>query len=296
MLQFPEKNELLYEETTRNKIEHTRQERERDSSTVFSTADRRRFSMMVENILDPDLYVAALSDFLYTITSTVQFDYRPRQRNGTQGQLCTFEEGVLCQRNNAYPGIEIKLTSGSDHKTSGWYAAILAVVRRLIMGENFEGDSNTTMMKTSINVREINLKKANTILKSLRCYEETIVNYNIGRRRRAPAGRIVHEFINDTAALTKRLFVALSERRLNLAEQRYENSLETDRCFNRLGGGQKKTVLRFCKACNYSKSSLFYHFINFYMKMSNENLRYLVSYKHNICKNDDTVNTVYQRL
>lgn len=255
MLQFPESHERSYDEITRNKIDHTRQERERDSATVFSTSDRRRFSMLVENVLDPDLYLAALSDFLYTITSTVAFGYRPRQRNGTQGQLCTFEEGVLCQKNNAYPGIEIKLTSGSDQKTSGWFAATLAIVRRLIIGQNFEGDNNTTMMKTSINVREINLKKANTILKSLRCYEETVVNYNIGRRRRAPAGRIVHEFINDAAALTKRLFVAKTDRRLQIAEQRYESPMEADRCFSRLGGDQKKTVLRFCKACNYSKSS-----------------------------------------
>ena len=62
------------------KVNHVRQE----VVDVIIEGDRRRTSMMVENVIDPDLYLAALSDFLYTIATTYAIDYRPRQRNGVQ--------------------------------------------------------------------------------------------------------------------------------------------------------------------------------------------------------------------
>ena len=254
MLQYPETHENGYSETVREKQNHVRQEGERN---LIIEGNRRRFSMYVENILDPDLYLAGLSDFLYTITSTMEMDLRPKQRSGAQGQLCKFEEGILCQKNNPYPGVEIKLTSGSDDSASGWYAAVLSIVRRLIMYGDFDSDNCTTMLKTSINVKHIDKKKANTILKALRSYEETATNYNIGRRRTVPAGRIVSHYITEAAAIIKRLFMAKTERRLDIAEEKYGSPLEMDRCFGRLGGAQKRAVLRFCKNCNYSKSSLF---------------------------------------
>ena len=179
---------------------------------------------------------------------------RPRQRNGVQGQMGIFEEGILCQRNNVFPGLEAKMTTGADDNAAGWYAAIISVVRRLIMeGRTFGNDTETTMAKTSINIRDVNRKKANTILKALRSYEETVVSYNIGRRRQVPAGKVVSDYITESAALLKRLFMAKTEGRLKISAKKFtvEESLENDRCFSRLGGYQKRTVLRFCKNCNY---------------------------------------------
>ena len=153
----------------------------------------------------------------------------------------------------------MKLTTGSDDSAAGWYAAILNIVRRLIMqGKTFGNDFNTTMTKTTINVNDIDIEKANTIMMALRSYEETVTNYDIGRRQQVPAGKVVSDYITEGAALTKRLFMAKTEGRLNMASKKYEYPLETDRCFGRLNGHDKKTVLRFCKGCNYSKSSLYH--------------------------------------
>ena len=149
------------------------------------------------------------------------------------------------------------MTTGADDNASGWYAAILSVVRRLILeGKTFGNDSETTMAKTSINIRDVDRKKANTIMKALSKYEDTKVNYNMGRRQQVPAGKIVSDYITEAAALVKRLFMARTERRLIISAEKFteEGSLENDRCFSRLGGFQKKTVLRFCKACNYDTS------------------------------------------
>ena len=251
MLQYPRPDDQLYEEIVRDKVDHVRQERVNDT---IVEGDRRRMSMLVEGVLDPDLYLPAMTDFLYTITSTMQLDLRPMQRSGIQGQFCRFEEGILCQRSNVFPGLEAKLTTGSDETSGGWYAAILSIVRRLIMKKNtFGGDFNTTMMKTTINVLNVDEMKANVILKALKNYLDTVTNYNLARRQQSPAGKIVNDFIVEAAALTKRLFMAKTERRLTKAIQRYENPMERDRCFGSLNGHMKKAVLRFCKNCNYSK-------------------------------------------
>lgn len=255
MLQYPQPADRLYEEIVREKVNFVRQERA--SNTIIEGA-RRRMSMLVEGVLDPDLYLAAMTDFIYTITSTMRLELRPMQASGAQGQLCAFEEGILCQRSNVYPGLEAKLTTGSDETSCGWFAAILAVMRRLIMKKNtFGGDFNTTMMKTSINVLNVDEDKANVILKALKNYLDTTTNNNISRRQQCPAGKIVNDYIIEAAALIKRLFMARTERRLTKAIAKFENPLEMDRCFVRLNGHMKKAVLRFCKNCNYSKSSLF---------------------------------------
>lgn len=149
------------------------------------------------------------------------------------------------------------MTTGADDNSSGWYAAILSVVRRLIMeGKTFGNDSETTMAKTSINIRDVDRKKANTIMKALSSHENTVANYNLARRQQVPAGKIVSDYITEAAALVKRLFMARTERRLIVSAEKFtkEGSLENDRCFIRLGGFQKKVVLRFCKACNYDTS------------------------------------------
>lgn len=251
MLQYPERDNRQYEHIVREKINHVKQERAND--TVIE-GDRRRMSMLVENVLDEDLYLAAMSDFIYTITSTMRLELRPMQRSGIQGQVCVFEEGTLCQKSNVYPGMDAKLTTGSDETACGWYASIMSIVRRLIMKKNtFGGDFNTTMMKTSINVLNVDEEKANVILKALRNYQDTVTNYNIGRRQQVPAGKIVNDFIMEAAAISKRLFMARTERRLTKAARKDENALELDRCFGRLNGHAKKVVLRFCKNCNFGK-------------------------------------------
>ena len=43
---------------------------------VVIEGDRRRTSMLVEGILDPDLYMGGMSDFLYTIVSTMEIGFR----------------------------------------------------------------------------------------------------------------------------------------------------------------------------------------------------------------------------
>ena len=221
---------------------------------VVIEGGRRRHSMMVENKLDPDLYIPALADFLFEIAATMEIDLRPPQPSGLQGQYCRFSEGIGCQKNNVFPGLEFKLTTGSD-EDAGWYPAILGIMRRLILNKKtFGSDSGTTMLKTSINARDIDRPKAVTILGSLRKHEEAEVNYSIGRRQTAPAGKVVSDFIIEAAALTKRLYMARTQRRTDLANRKFESPLEGDRCFGRLNSTYKKTVLRFCRSCNYGKS------------------------------------------
>ena len=56
----------------REKTNHVR----REIVDVVVEGDRRRFSMLVEGVLDPDLYVAAMADFIFTITSTAEIGFR----------------------------------------------------------------------------------------------------------------------------------------------------------------------------------------------------------------------------
>ena len=48
-------------------------------------SDRRRVSMLVEGILDPDMYLAAVADFILTISQSMEVVLRPPQQNGKQG-------------------------------------------------------------------------------------------------------------------------------------------------------------------------------------------------------------------
>ena len=62
--------------------------------------DRRRFSMIVINVLDCEHYNAALADFITTIAETMVEDLRPAQPNRSnkpRGRFIRFEEGILCQ-------------------------------------------------------------------------------------------------------------------------------------------------------------------------------------------------------
>ena len=259
MLLYPEKDSPSYNEIVKDKVDHVR----REEFNIVIEGDRRRTSMLVENVMDPDFYIGAMSDFLHTIFTTMVIDLRPRQRNGSQGQFCKFEEGILCQKNSVFPGMEAKLTTGSDDLTSGWYSAILAIIRRLIQEpRTFGTDASTTMLKTSINIKDVNKKKAEIILGALKKHEETVASSNISKRQQVPSGRIVKDFINEAAALTKRLFMAKTRNRVSLAERMFEYPLEKDQCFGGLGGARKMTVLRFCRSCNFGKTSNKEFFMN----------------------------------
>ena len=62
--------------------------------------DRRRFSMIVINVLDWTHYIPALADFILTIVTTMVVDLRPPQperADRPRGRMIKFEEGVLCQ-------------------------------------------------------------------------------------------------------------------------------------------------------------------------------------------------------
>ncbi len=66
--------------------------------------DRRRFSMIVINVLDCEHYNAALADFIVTITETMVEDLRPAQPNRMdrpRAKFIKFEEGILCQVNES---------------------------------------------------------------------------------------------------------------------------------------------------------------------------------------------------
>ena len=96
----------------------------REVRDVVVEGDRRRFSMLVERILDPNLYLCALSDFLLTIARTMEEDRRPMRENGRAGKFIKFSEGILCQNKVVFPGLECKLSTGNV-EYSGWFAATL---------------------------------------------------------------------------------------------------------------------------------------------------------------------------
>ena len=201
---------------------------------------------------DPQLFLAALSDFLETIISTMQFGLRPPQQNGARGQYCFFEEGVLCQRSNVFPGLEAKVSTG---ECGGWFAAIMAIIRRLIMEDQDWGrNSSTTMQKTTINVKYVDVEKALVILNALKEYESTRANTNIDNRKSVPSGKIVSDFIYEAAAIIKRMFVPYTRRRHEMASELYDDALETSRCFYKLGSARCLTVLRFCQNCREGES------------------------------------------
>lgn len=200
-----------------------------------------------KGVTDPQLFLAALSDFLLTIISTMSFGQRPPQPNGNRGSFCQFEEGILCQRSSVFPGLEAKVSTG---ECAGWFAAIMAIVRRLIMkDQDFARDTSTTMQKTSINVKYVDQEKAIVILEALRDFESCVANTNLDNRMKVPAGKIVSDFIYEAAALIKRMFVPYTRKRQDMANELFDDALESSRCFYRLGSARGLTVLRFCQNC-----------------------------------------------
>ena len=71
----------------------------------------------------------------------------------------------------------------------------------------------------------------------------------MGDRRVVQSGKLVHDYVRDVAAMTKRIFVRESDARSRKAKDRFDNSIETDGCYRRLRSREDKTVLRYCKCC-----------------------------------------------
>ena len=245
LLQFPKRNSRHYEEIVKEKVDHLRREIRDD----IVEGDRRRVSMLVEGIISPDLYLAACADFILTIAETYKEELRPAQDNGRRGKFYSFEEGILCQTRTVHPGMEAKVTTGSD-KYSGWYAAILSIIRRLILNRNdWNHDYATTMSKTNLNFAKVDKMKAITLMTSLKEHCATLANEHIRKRGHSVTGKIVFDYINESAAFLKRLFMADTEARLNRANRLFENPMENDDCFSRLRTRDNRTVLRFCTIC-----------------------------------------------
>ena len=202
--------------------------------------------MLVEGIISPRLYLGALSDFLLTIAKTMKYDLRPPQPNGKQGKFLSFEEGCLCQEKTVFPGYEAKCSTGNENY-SGWYAAILAVVRRLIQSKSdWTHDNATTMAKCSLNFDKTDRTKAIVIMTSLKEHFTTVSSNYYYNRQTAPSGRIVEDYINDCAALVKRMFVRRTDERVAKALEKSGDAMENHRCFSELRTENDGTVLRFC--------------------------------------------------
>ena len=241
MLQYPKSTDVSYMAIVREKWERVMQEVRR----LDIEGDRRRFSMLVQGVLDPDWYMGALADFLYTICSTMIQD--TRRGEGNNGLVIKFEEGILCQWKNPYPGTVCKLSSGRD---GGWFAALLAVTRRLVLKDTeFSKDTGTTMNKCMINFKAVDKKKAEVLLKALNEFEATQLSHNFRERRLVRSGQLVHDYLRDCAAMSKRIFTRLNRDRFNKATEKFSNPIEKDDCFTKLRTLEEKTVLRFCQNC-----------------------------------------------
>ena len=245
MLLYPKRDDRSYQEIVDDKINHVNQE-VRDPAVI---CDRRRFSMLSEGVLSPQLYLCALSDFILTIAETYQEKLRPSQGDGRRGRYYAFEEGILCQTRTVHPGLEAKCTTG-DSRYAGWFAAVLAVIRRMILNRNdWNHHEALTMGYCNLNFAKLDKTKAITLMTSLKRHCETIASDHHRRRGYSHSGRLVFDFINEAAAIVKRLFVADTRERLNRANQVFQNPIENDQCFANLNTTNNKTVLRFCSRC-----------------------------------------------
>ena len=163
--------------------------------------------------------------------------------------MIIFEEGVLCQKKTVHPGTECKLSTGNTDY-AGWYAAVVATVRRLIMEKNdLNHDGCTVMKKSCINFLNVNRDKANTFMTSLKHYHASEASNHFKRRLMAPAGKIVHEYITECAAMIKRIFVRDTVSRREKAKRKFNYPVEADRCFKYLNTTTDGAVLRYCREC-----------------------------------------------
>ena len=185
MLRYPKPDEVDYEEVVKEKQDRVMQE----VRQIDIEGDRRRTSMLVNNVLSPELYNGALADFLLTITTTMNEGVRLGENTG---KVIKHEDGILCQVKNPYPGTVAKLTTSKDN---GWFCGLLSTTRRSILKiSEFNKDYATVMQKTFINFLNVHKKKAEVILSALKDYESTMASYNHNERRLVRAGKIVHDY------------------------------------------------------------------------------------------------------
>ena len=148
-----------------------------------------------------------------------------------------------------YPGVIAKLSSTLGPQ-GGWYNGIFAVLRRLIMHrDELCHDNCTVQNKVNINFMRVNRRKTSILMRALKEYENVKASAVLGKRQTVRTGKVVSDFINDGAAMTKRLFVRLTPERKRMAQEKFKNPIEADKCFRRLRTTEDKAVLRFCY-CN----------------------------------------------
>ena len=161
------------------------------------------------------------------------------------------------QERTVYPGVVAKLSSTLGLQ-GGWYNSIFAVIRRLIMSrDELNHDGCTVQNKTTINFMKVNRKKTTILMRALKEYLNVENSTAISRRQMVKTGKVVADFINDSAAMLKRLFTRLTPERKRKAMDRFRNPIEADKCFGRLRTLDDKAVLRFCY-CNGKQKKFFY--------------------------------------
>ena len=105
------------------------------------------------------------------------------------------------------------------------------------------------MNKCMINFKAVDRKKAEVLLKALNEFEATQLSHNFRERRLVRSGQLVHGYMQDCAAMSKRIFTRLNRDRFNKAIEKFANPIEKDDCFTKLRTLEEKTVLRFCQNC-----------------------------------------------
>lgn len=112
--------------------------------------------------------------------------------------------------------------------------------------DEWNHDRCTVQNKMTINFSKVDRRKATVLMRSLKEYENVDISSILAQRQTVKTGKAVADFLNDGAAMTKRLFVRLTPERKRLAKERFGDTLETDKCYPRLRTMEDKAVLRFC--------------------------------------------------
>lgn len=126
--------------------------------------------------------------------------------------------------------------------------------------DDFNHEGCTVQSKTTINFLRVDRRKTTTIIKALKEYENTVASHVIGRRQIVRTGKVVSDYLKDGAAMTKRLFVRLTQERKDKAQSRFQTPIEADKCYRRLRTKDDKAVLKFCFCDGKKMLFPFFHF------------------------------------
>ena len=77
----------------------------------------------------------------------------------------------------------------------------------------------------------------------------TRVSSHYSKRMSAPAGRLLDDYLKDCASMIKRMFVRVSESRVEKARRKFRHPIEADRCFKFLKTSSDGAILRYCTNC-----------------------------------------------